>query len=72
MTERATLRLTDEGHNSCGLCEKCWSEAAVLYAGGQGAYESHTAAYYAVMSAHEDRVRALTGSDGTDETGGTE
>ena len=41
--------LRADGHTSNGRCEKCWREAAWRYAGGQGEFESHTAAYYAVM-----------------------
>jgi hypothetical protein len=42
--------LKAEGHTSDGgVCEKCWSAAAALYAMGYGDYESQTAAYYAVM-----------------------
>lgn len=52
--------LLAEGHNNGGRCEKCWSEAAWLYAGGQGEYESHTSAYYAVMERHQaDAERRL-------------
>lgn len=51
--------LATEGHTvGNGMCEKCWREAATLYAGGQGAYESHTDAYHAVL----DRVRYETES----------
>jgi hypothetical protein len=48
------------GHNNGGRCEKCWTEAAWLYAGGQGEYESHTAAYYAVMDKHQTAAIAAT------------
>lgn len=41
--------LLAEGHTSPGLCQLCWHEAARLYAGGQGAYESQIAAYVAAM-----------------------
>jgi len=47
--------LLEQGHNNGGRCEKCWREAAWRYAGGQGEFESHNAAYYAVM---EDAQRA--------------
>lgn len=35
-----------EGHSMSGMCERCWREAALLYANGQGPYESHVAAYH--------------------------
>ena len=38
------------GHNNGGRCEKCWRDAAGRYALGNGPYESHTEAYYAVMA----------------------
>ncbi len=50
--------LRAEGHTSNGRCEKCWREAALLYAGGQGEYESHTAAYYAVMDRAQSDAEA--------------
>ena len=34
-------------------CEKCWSEAGVLYANGQGEYESKTEAYHKVLELRE-------------------
>jgi hypothetical protein len=49
----ANAYLLRTGHNNGGRCEKCWTEAASLYAGGQGAYESHTEAYHAVMERYQ-------------------
>lgn len=50
--------LRADGHTTGGRCEKCWSIAAMRYAGGQGAYSSHTEAYHAVMAeAQEDAER---------------
>jgi hypothetical protein len=54
--------LLSTGHNNGGRCEKCWTEAAWLYAGGQGEYESHMEAYYAVMDRYQsEALRALAG-----------
>lgn len=30
-------------------CEKCWTDAHFMYAGGQGAYESLVDAYHALL-----------------------
>jgi hypothetical protein len=62
MTAEDYLRAT--GHNSDGCCEKCWSEAATLYACGQGAYESHTAAYFAVLERHGTAAQVKSGQSG--------
>ena len=49
--------LVKEGHIlRDGRCVKCWSEAATLYAMGQGPYDSHNDAYYATMRAAEERA----------------
>lgn len=49
-------RLLARGHTSTGLCEKCWSDAAIRYANGEGPYESQTEAYYAAMKEAEESV----------------
>lgn len=50
--------LLAQGHNTtdAGVCEKCWREAASLYAGG--GYESHAEAYYTVLDAAMARAQA--------------
>jgi hypothetical protein len=48
------------GHNNGGRCEKCWTEAAALYADGQGRYESRHDAYCAVMEKHQTAAIAAT------------
>ena len=60
----AQAYLIRTGHGSGGRCSKCWSEAATLYACGQGAYESHTSAYYAVTARYEDEALAATAPAG--------
>jgi len=50
--------LRARGHEPVdGMCPKCWGVADSLYAGGQGAYESKTDAYYAALRYAEDDAR---------------
>lgn len=46
--------LIQQGHNpNNGVCEQCWQRAAIMYAWGQGGYESKVEAYYAAMDLAE-------------------
>lgn len=47
-------RLELGGHALSGRCDKCWAEAAALYANGQGPYKSHAEAYCAVLKKYEN------------------
>lgn len=56
--------LLERGHTNDGRCDQCWRDAAAMYAGGQGAYESHVDAYYAAMKrAEEEAVSDVEGDE---------
>lgn len=48
MTKREYLLKT--GHNTGGLCRKCWDEAGSHYADGQSEHESKYNAYLEVVA----------------------
>lgn len=52
------------GHSvTGGCCEKCWQDAATMYAGGHGAFESHAEAYHAAMAQALTRAQEQLGGN---------
>lgn len=66
MSSPANEWLLANGHNNDGMCEKCWQAAAMMYACGQGPYDSQTDAYYAAME--ESQCRAVAAIGESDES----